>query len=109
MLAATAAQGLGAAMPAAEGGDAAGAAVGTAAAASAAPPPAAGVIRTREDAIRDLQRVCDWIEQNEPGHPAPLLIQRARRLMAKSFMDIVKDILPEGVAQIQKLAGVADK
>ena len=39
----------------------------------------------------------------------PLLIQRARRLMAKSFMDIVKDLLPEGVAQVQKLAGVPDK
>ena len=59
--------------------------------------------------MRELQRVREWIELNEPGHPAPLLIDRARRLMAKSFMDIIKDILPEGVAQVQKLAGVNDK
>ena len=68
-----------------------------------------GAIRSREDAMRELQRVREWIELNEPGHPAPLLIERARRLMAKSFMDIIKDILPEGVAQVQKLAGVNDK
>lgn len=73
------------------------------------PGAAPGALRSREDVMRELQRACEWIEQNEPGHPAPLLIQRARRLMAKSFMDIVKDLLPEGVAQVQKLAGVADK
>jgi type VI secretion system protein ImpA len=64
-----------------------------------------GAIQSREDAIRTLQRVCEWIERNEPSHPAPLLIQRAQRLMKKNFMEIIRDLAPEGLGQIEKLAG----
>jgi len=75
-----------------------GAAVASAAAAS-------GVIQSREVAIRALDRVCEWIERNEPSHPAPLLIHRARRLMNKNFMEIISDLVPDGMGQIEKLAG----
>ena len=70
-------------------------------------PPAkpSGAIQSREDAIRTLQRVCDWLEHNEPSHPAPLLIQRAQRLMKKNFMEIIRDLVPDGLGQIEKLAG----
>jgi type VI secretion system protein ImpA len=64
-----------------------------------------GGIQSREDAIRMLQRVSEWIERNEPSNPAPLLIQRAQRLMKKNFMDIIRDLVPEGLGQIEKLAG----
>jgi type VI secretion system protein ImpA len=66
---------------------------------------AAGSIESREDAIRTLQRVCDWLERNEPSHPAPLLIQRAQRLMKKNFLEIIRDLVPDGLGQIEKLAG----
>ena len=68
-------------------------------------PVATGAIQSREDAIRALERVSEWIERNEPTNPAPLLIQRARRLMTKNFMDIIRDLVPEGLGQIEKLAG----
>ena len=64
-----------------------------------------GAIQSREDAIRMLQRVSEWIERNEPSNPAPLLIQRAQRLMKKNFMEIIRDLVPEGLGQIEKLAG----
>ena len=64
-----------------------------------------GAIQSREDAIRTLQRVSDWIERNEPSNPAPLLIQRAQRLMKKNFLEIIRDLVPEGLGQIEKLAG----
>jgi len=66
---------------------------------------AAGGIRTRADAVRELERVCDWLERNEPSNPAPLLIRRAQRLMNKSFLEIVRDLAPEGVTQIELIAG----
>ena len=47
------------------------------------------------DAHRALERVCEWIERNEPSNPAPLLIRRAQRLMSKSFIDIIRDLAPE--------------
>ena len=65
----------------------------------------ATAIRSRDDAIRTLQRVCDWFESNEPSHPAPLLIQRAQRLIKKNFMEIIRDLVPDGLGQVEKLAG----
>jgi type VI secretion system protein ImpA len=67
---------------------------------------AAGVLRTRDDAVQALEKVCEWIELNEPSNPAPLLIRRAQRLMSKNFMDIIRDLVPDGVDTISKLAGV---
>jgi len=69
--------------------------------------PSGGSIRSREDALRQLDRVCEWLERNEPSNPAPLLIRRAQRLMTKNFVDIIRDLVPDGLNQIEKLAGVA--
>ncbi|MBI5255953.1 MAG: type VI secretion system protein TssA [Burkholderiales bacterium] len=66
---------------------------------------APGTIATRDDAVRMLERVCEWIERNEPSHPAPLLLRRAQRLMSKNFVEIMRDMAPDGMSQIQMLAG----
>jgi type VI secretion system protein ImpA len=71
----------------------------------ASPP---GTIRTREDVVRTLGSVCDWLERHEPSNPAPLLIRRAQRLMSKSFLDLVRDLAPEGLTQLERIAGVAE-
>jgi type VI secretion system protein ImpA len=49
--------------------------------------------------------VCEWLERNEPSNPAPLLIRRSQRLMTKSFIDIIRDLVPDGLSQVEKLAG----
>ena len=67
---------------------------------------ALGALRSRQDAIHTLDKVCEWIELNEPSNPAPLLIRRAQRLINMSFLDIIKDLVPDGVDQITKLAGI---
>ena len=61
----------------------------------------------RDQVIAALDGVCDWIALNEPANPAPLLIRRAQRLMGKSFLDIVRDIAPGGLKEIESLAGVS--
>ena len=66
-----------------------------------------GVIRNRADAASALERVCEWIERNEPSHPAPLLIRRAQRLLDKSFLEIVRDLAPDGLSQVELIAGPA--
>ena len=66
----------------------------------------AGAIRSREDAIAAIDKVCQWLELNEPSNPAPLLIRRGQRLMSKNFLDIIRDLVPDGIDQIAKLAGV---
>lgn len=62
-------------------------------------------IRSRDDAVRELERVCHWIEQHEPSNPAPLLIRRAQRLMNMRFIEIIRDLAPDGLDQVTRLAG----
>jgi hypothetical protein len=76
---------------------------GQEAGAAAVPAGAPGVIRTREDAIRMLDRVCEYMERTEPASPAPLLIRRAQRLMNKSFVEIIEDLTPDSVVAIKAL------
>jgi len=75
---------------------------GGAAAAAAVP----GEIRTREDAIRTLDRVCEYFTKNEPSSPVPLLLERAKRLIAKDFMEILRDLTPDGVSQAETIGGL---
>lgn len=69
---------------------------------------AAGDIRTREDALRELERVCVWFERNEPSNPAPLLIRRAQRFVNKSFLDIMRDLAPDALEQVHRVSGTTD-
>ena len=70
---------------------------------------ATGEIRSRDDALRQLDRVCDFIERTEPGNPAPLLIRRAQRLMKKSFVEIIADLTPDSLGTIKSIAGIKDE
>jgi len=85
-------------------GESAGAAGGSSGGAARGGAP--GTIATRDDALQALDRVCEWIERHEPTNPAPLLIRRAKRLMTKNFMDIIRDLAPDGLSQVERIAGV---
>ena len=54
-----------------------------------------------------LDRVCDYLDRHEPTNPAPLLIRRAQRLMTMNFLEIVREMAPEGLDSLQKITGVA--
>ncbi|MBL8481130.1 MAG: type VI secretion system protein TssA [Rhodocyclaceae bacterium] len=73
--------------------------------ASSAAVSAPGRIASRADAKRMLEQVCQFLEQNEPGNPAPLLIRRAIRVIDKSFMDVIRDLAPDAISHIELLAG----
>lgn len=62
-------------------------------------------LRSREDARRTIQDVILLIEKLEPGHPAPLLLKRAYRLLGMSFFDIIKDMAPNAMSDIERIAG----
>jgi type VI secretion system protein ImpA len=60
-------------------------------------------VNTRSDAMRLLDLVCRYYEQNEPSSPLPLLITRARKLADKGFLEILQDLAPDGVMQAQNI------
>src|SRR5499433_337414 len=68
-----------------------------------------GEISSREEAAHVLDLVCAYLERHEPSNPAPLFIRRAQRLMTKNFVDIVRDLLPDSLSSIEKLAGELEK
>ena len=87
---------------AADGEAAPEAAAGETAAGDGAP----GKLKTRADARRALESVCDFLERTEPAHPAPILIRRAARLLDLSFVDIIRDLAPEAAGTIENLGGL---
>ncbi|MDM0117218.1 type VI secretion system protein TssA [Variovorax sp. J22R133] len=66
---------------------------------------ARGEIRTRQDAVQTLDRVIKYLEQAEPGNPAPLLIARAKKLIGVSFLQIMADLAPNALDTIETVTG----
>ena len=64
-----------------------------------------GEIKSREDVVRVLDKVCSYYERYEPSSPIPLLVQRAKRLVSANFLDIMRDLAPDGMSQIENLKG----
>jgi type VI secretion system protein ImpA len=68
-------------------------------------PAASGQINSREDVQRALDRICEYYDRHEPSSPVPLLLRRAKRLVAKSFMEILRDMVPDGVSEAERIGG----
>ena len=63
-------------------------------------------IKSRQDAIRALDAVSAFFRAHEPSSPVPLFVERAKRLVSKSFMEVLEDIAPEGLTQAQLIGGI---
>ena len=64
-----------------------------------------GEIRSREDVLNLLQRICQYYERTEPSSPVPLVLKRAARLAEMDFMQIIHDLSPEAISQIRTITG----
>jgi type VI secretion system protein ImpA len=65
-----------------------------------------GVIRSREDAVRTLDAVAEFFRKNEPSSPVPLFCDRAKRLIAKDFLEVLADVAPEALGSARAAGGV---
>ena len=68
-----------------------------------------GEITSREDAVRMMDKISQFFERTEPSSPIPLLMNRAKRLVSMSFMDILKDLAPNGVSQAASIGGIDEE
>jgi type VI secretion system protein ImpA len=106
---APAAAGPAAAAPGSGGGNGNGAGDHGAAAAATEPAAARGItgaVRSRDDVVMLLDKIIGYYERNEPSSPLPLLLQRCRKLAALSFLDIVKDMAPAALQQVELIGGI---
>lgn len=67
-----------------------------------------GAVRNRQDATRALDAVAEFFRTHEPSSPIPLLLERAKRLVAKNFLEVLADLAPEALAPAKAASGVRD-
>lgn len=68
-------------------------------------PSLSGEISSREDVIRALDKIIAYYGRHEPSSPVPMFMERCKRLVTMSFLDIVRDLVPDAVSQVELLKG----
>jgi len=66
---------------------------------------ARGGIVTRDDAGRELDKIVEWFRKNEPSSPVPMMLERAKMMISRSFLDIVSELGDSGLNEVRKAAG----
>jgi type VI secretion system protein ImpA len=64
-----------------------------------------GEVRSREDVLRLLEKICQFYARYEPSSPVPLVLKRAARLAEMDFMQIMQDLSPDAISQIRTITG----
>lgn len=64
-----------------------------------------GAIASRQDVIKTLDLICKYYADYEPSSPVPMFLQRAKLLVTADFMEIVQNLLPDAVSQLQLIKG----
>jgi type VI secretion system protein ImpA len=65
-----------------------------------------GSVNSREEAVRAIDMVCEYLERAEPTSPAPLLLRRARRLVNRNFLQLMKELAPDALSEVARVMGV---
>lgn len=63
-------------------------------------------INNRTDVLEALGKICEYYAKYEPSSPVPILVERTKKLVTMDFMSIMKELSPEGVKQVELIAGV---
>ena len=69
----------------------------------------AGEVNSREDVVRAIDKICAYYARFEPSSPLPLMLQRCKKLVPMTFLDILKEIAPNGVAQLETVVGKTEE
>jgi type VI secretion system protein ImpA len=64
-----------------------------------------GTVRSREDVVFMLDKICDFYKRSEPSSPVPLILKRAQRLAQMSFIEIMNELTPEALSQLRVITG----
>jgi type VI secretion system protein ImpA len=71
------------------------------------PPVASDEVRSRDDVIRLLDKICDYYRQYEPSSPVPLLLRRAKRVVTMDFIELLRELVPSGLSEAEAIGGSA--
>ncbi len=65
-----------------------------------------GELTNRDEVIRALDKMCEYFSRYEPSSPVPFLLKRAKRLMSKDFMEVLRDLAPGGTDNAKAILGL---
>lgn len=65
-----------------------------------------GSVTSREEAVRAIDMVCEYLERAEPTNPAPLFLRRARQLVNHNFLQLMKVLAPDALAEVARTVGI---
>lgn len=68
-------------------------------------PRLSGPIGSRQEVLDLLDQILAYYRQYEPSSPLPLLLGRARRMANMSFLEVLQDMIPEGLDRARAFAG----
>lgn len=66
-----------------------------------------GSIRSRDDVVRMLEKICDYYRQVEPGSPVPYILRRAQKLALMNFVDAMQELSLASPDQLRPAMGSA--
>lgn len=64
-----------------------------------------GAINSRQQVVEMLDILCQYLEKNEPTNPVQILLRRAQRMMQMGFLELLRDMAPDGLDQAEKVVG----
>lgn len=64
-----------------------------------------GQINSRQQVVEMLALLCQYLEKNEPTNPVQILLRRAQRMMQMDFLELLRDMAPDGLDQAEKVVG----
>ncbi|MBA4177831.1 MAG: type VI secretion system protein TssA [Leptothrix sp. (in: Bacteria)] len=65
-----------------------------------------GSVTSRDEAMRAIDLVIEYLERTEPTNPAPLFLRRARQLVGHNFLQLMKVLAPDALAEVARVVGV---
>lgn len=65
-----------------------------------------GAVNSRADAVRAIELICAYLERHEPTNPAQLFLRRARGLLERNFLELLKELAPNALDDVARIVGV---
>lgn len=65
-----------------------------------------GAVRSRDEAVRAIDMVCEFLERTEPTNPAQLMLRRARKMINHNFLQLMKELAPDALKEVARVMGV---
>jgi type VI secretion system protein ImpA len=65
--------------------------------------PSGAALRTRDDVVKAIDKICEYYRSREPASPIPLLMERAKSWVPMSFLEVLADISPDNLAEARRI------